>query len=145
MTTRATADETGSTLVEIVVVIVLLGAAVATMLGALATAIRTSANHRASAIAGALVANAAEIIIDPSTPYVACADGTSYASALLPQSDPSITLTVVSVTYWERNVPATFSAPCSADPGVQLIRVRASSADGTALEELEFTKRRPGT
>ena len=88
------------------------------------------------------MSNAAEIVADSSTPYVACATVTSYADALPADPDGATTLSIVSVRYWDGNAQATFSASCSTDNGVQLLKVRASSNDGKLVEELEFTKRR---
>ena len=58
-------DEAGITLVEVVIATVIFGLAVAAILGALFSLVKSSAAHREQSQANAVLASAAEAVLDP--------------------------------------------------------------------------------
>lgn len=138
----------GFSLVEILLTIAIVGIAFAAILGGMVTSIVVSDLHRKQAIADALARSAAEAVKDHAVAYVDCAGPAAYRDAL-PSPPPSYAVSIVDVRYWDGAAPTmgtpyspAFRSSCSSDHGMQLITVRASSADGDAVETVELIKRR---
>ena len=151
--TRAPSDETGATLIEVLVAIVILGTAFAAILGGMATSILTSDIHRKEASANTVLVSAAESITDEGrNPYVSCAGTASYRPYLGVSVPPSFTVVVAAVQHWngagvgnpDASSPFGAPDPCPAvDTGLQQVTLRAIASDGRATEEISVLKRRP--
>lgn len=143
---RRAADESGFSLPEILVTIVIVGIAFAAILGGMITSITVSDLHRKQATADALARSAAEAVKDHAVGYVACAGPNAYRDAL-PPAPSGYAVSISSVVYWNgtSSDPMTFSGGCpSPDAGAQKITIVAASADGRATETVEIIKRRNG-
>lgn len=143
---RRVADESGFSLVEILLTIAIVGIAFAAILGGLATSITVSDLHRKQATADALARSAAEAVKDHAVGYVPCAGPNAYRDAL-PPAPSGYAVSISSVAYWDgtSSDPMTFSGACpSPDAGAQRITIVAASADGRATETVELIKRRDG-
>ena len=142
---RRLGGDAGFTLVEQLVTVVLLGIGVTAVLGAVLTVISTSTRHRDLSNAGVVLANVAERVASPDTPWVDCATPASYQSAAqlsadeLPQDIVSPTVTVTSVRYWDGQ--AWSSGPClaAAASWAQLITLRVATGNVTS-EQIEVVK-----
>jgi len=152
------ADESGFSLVEILITVVIVGIAFAAILGGLMVSITASALHRKEATADALVRSAAEWVKDDSrNPYDSSNAGPGSYSPLpagFPIPGGFLSPTIDSVECWDGSAVPSGSpyilsssshfsaAACTAsDAGLQLIRITAASADGQARETVELLKR----
>lgn len=131
--------ETGATLVEVLLTVVIVGVAFAVIVGGIGTSVLVSDIHRKQATAGATLRSFAEAV--KTEPYVACATTASYPGAVI--TPPSgYTKAVTGVRFWNE-ASGTFVAACAADPGLQLVTVEVRSIDERAVETLEVVKRNP--
>lgn len=139
--------DTGVTLIEIVVSILLLGVAGAGVLTALVTSTAGSARHREVSTATAWLQSAADHL--EITPMTSCGTAASVATAYqnevrtnVGNSDawPSGAISVTGVTFWDG---AAFAAACS--PDVQLVRLRVASPNGKITQTLDVVKGKPYT
>lgn len=144
-------SEGGTTLIELVVAVAIMGVAFVAILGGIGSAIIGAAAQRRDATAGVVLTSAAEAIV--AAPYLAC------AALYVPPAAPSgYTVTVTKVAYWQagsnRFLPVEQSAcgPATASPtddGVQLVTLsvtppaRAGVGAGTT-QTLDVVKRDPG-
>lgn len=136
-------DESGFSLVEILITVVIVGIAFAAILGGMVTSIVVSDVHRKQASTDALVRSAAEAVKDLSVAYVSCANAGDYASAL-PAAPSGYAVSISSVEYWDGTStdPVGFSGSCpSPDRGVQRVTLVATSSDGGATETVQILKR----
>jgi type II secretory pathway pseudopilin PulG len=119
-------------LAELLVTIAIMGIAIVTIVGGLATAILLSSVHRQHATADTVVRSAAETIQDRKFAW-----NSSGAYTVPAQSGitPSI-----STTCWNGDLPPTFGACPNGDKGLQKIIVSASS--GKTTESVTILKRR---
>ncbi len=129
---RVTTDERGSTLVEVLVAVLVLGTTGLAVLGGMYTSIAVSDVHRKEATAATLARDYTEAISGLS--YTECGGPGDYAvpAASLPDLDgydPDVT----SVEYW--NVATkTWTNACSSS-GLQRVTVVVSSPDGRVTEQ----------
>jgi type II secretory pathway pseudopilin PulG len=135
-------EETGETLIELLVSVVIMGTAVVVLLGGLATSIRLSVIHREQAVAGAQVRAFAEAVetavaASPSA-YVACAGTAAYGGVYTPLT--GYTSQVTEVRYWSGSA---FDASCTTDSGVQRVTLSVHSADAMVDESLVIVIRKP--
>jgi type II secretory pathway pseudopilin PulG len=136
-------DDSGETLVEILVAIVIMSTAVLAVVGAIATSIKMSDIHRKQSVAGAAVRSYAEAlqnaVIASPTAYVPCA--TNYTPSF--SAPPGYTLLTPTITYW--NGTAFVSAGCTAanDSGVQKVTLGVRSGDNLVTERLDIIIREP--
>ena len=144
--TRRAPRDSGLSLVEVLVSVVLIGLAVISVLGALGGSLIASAQHRKHATTDTLLRSAAELITGPATTYVTCANAATYASALPADPTGTITVTIQSVEYWTGTAGGAFDTSCSnsSDPDLnaQRITLLATSSDGRLSETMQFVKRR---
>lgn len=130
--TAALRDE-GSTLVESLVAVSILGIAMTAMVGGMYTSVVASDANRKHATASTHLASYAERV--KADVYVGCA--TSYAGAgfTIPAG---YTKDAVVVSYWDGS---TFAATCTTDSGLQRVSLRIRSTDGRAVVDVDLAKR----
>jgi type II secretory pathway pseudopilin PulG len=136
-------EETGTTLVEVLVAVVVLAIAAGAIIGGLLTSITVSDVHRKQATAGAVARDYAEMVAG--TTYVDCAGTAAYAVAPAAVPVPSeFVATIASVEYWTGSAwTASCASDAGSDAGLQRITVVASSADGRATERSVVVVRKP--
>jgi type II secretory pathway pseudopilin PulG len=144
--TRATRDERGETLVELLATIVIMGTAVVAVIAGIGVAITASDANAKQVTALTVVRNYAEAI--QAGRYVPCATAASYAPAAVAFTPPpNFTVSVTgSVAYYDgtSTAPAVFAAACpSPDMGAQQFTIRAQSTDNRADRSLQIVKRGP--
>lgn len=131
-------DDTGTTLVEVLVAVVVLAIAAGAIIGGLLTSITVSDVHRKQATAGAVARDYAEKVAGAA--YVECAGPSAYTLATSEVPVPGgYSAGVDSVEYW---TGSGWAGSC-ASKGLQRITVVASSADGRATERSVVVVRQP--
>lgn len=152
-------NDAGETLIELIVAVVIMGIAVAAVVGGIATSIMMSDIHHKQATAGASVRDYAETIetFVRGGGYVSCATPTAYTPANVGYTAPSgYTAAITALAYWQdstttptQSTPA-FYATCptktngvAGDSGLQQLSLKVSSADGRATEKLTVVLRQP--
>lgn len=137
---RGEGGDGGFTLIELLVTVVIMGLAVAALMGGLGTAIIVSDQHRQQAVAGAAVRSYAEAVLGQT--YTNCATASTFSSPsgfTLPTGYSR----TVSVKYWNAT-SRTFVSNCSTDAGAQLVSLRVASASGRGVGTLDVVLRRAG-
>jgi len=140
--TRRAADD-GVTLLEILIAMSIMGVAVVAIMAGLGTGIRTSAQHRAQATAGTLLASAAEAVKGfdfddtcPATYAVTASDVT------LPVGWPITTIAITGVRYWDGSA---FTGTCTAGHKLQEVTIVVTSPpDIVVSEQVAVVKRDAG-
>lgn len=131
------AREAGSTLVEVLVAVVILGTAFAAILGGMSTSSIASDLHRKQATAETVLRSLAEWV--KAQPYDDdCPAGYSTSGLRVPSG---YEVAITGVQYWSGDNPATFSS-CLVDRGLQLVSLQARSTDGRATEAVQVLKRK---
>ena len=129
--------EQGTTMVELLVAVAILGVAFVSILGGMATSITASDIHRKQADGLALVTRNAEAV--KAAPYVACAGPAAYEAALSVASGYSVSVTAVAFLDG-----AGFVTTCTTDPGIQRVSLEAKATSGTeGVETVDVIKRKP--
>ena len=122
-------DERGSTLVEVLVAVVVLGTAGLAVLGSMFTSIAISDVHRKEATAGAVARDYTEKIAGST--YVECGGPSVYTLPAAAVPVPTgYSAAVNKVEYW---TASGWGTSCSSS-GLQRVTVVASSTDGRATE-----------
>ena len=140
-------DDSGESLLELLVAVTIMGIALVAIVGGLVTAILMSDIHRKQATAGSTLryyAEAVEASVGAaSSAYIACATTTTYASPTGFSAPSGYAAQVTGVRYWN-DVGRTFSSTCpSPDGGVQKVSLRVGSSDGRASETVDIVIRKP--
>ena len=132
-------DESGATLIEVLVAVVIMGIAFVVIVGGIGTAIIGSDLQRQRATADVALRTAAERIVGE-IPYTPCATSADY----VPAAVPGVEVTVTAVSYWNKDDNTFVTTPCS-DSGLQLIELSAVATSGrqTIPDTLRVVKRRP--
>lgn len=148
-------DETGFSLPEILITIVIVGVTFSAILGGLMTSISVSAFHRKEATADALARSAAEWVKDDARNVYDSSNANPSSYSLGGVSAPSgFSVVISTVKCWDGSLPTSGSpyslsttshfstSACTAsDAGLQLIGISASSTDGRVSEAVEVIKR----
>lgn len=129
-------DEAGTTLVELLMTVVILGIAFAVFLGGMTSSIAGSDIHRAQASAETIMRSYAESV--KTQTYVNCAGTGTYTYT----APTGFTATVTDVRYGS-NDSMSFIPGCGPDRGLQRITLNVSANSGRDSETLEMVKRRP--
>ena len=134
----------GTTLIEVLVTVTIMGIAFTAILGGISTAILASDIHRKQATAQTVLRNLAEF--ETLAAYTACATTYSTVGFAIPTG---YTVSVTPIEYWVQSPPSggqitgTFSGTCpSPDQGLQRLNLSAASVDGRATERVQILKRR---
>jgi Tfp pilus assembly protein PilV len=142
----------GDTLIEVLVAVSILGAAMIAIVGGMATSIVISDVHHKESVSGTALANFAEAL--QSTPYVAAvcplAVPAGYTTATVSGTaiPGGYTATILNTTakpfdYWNA-ATLQFQSTCPAtDGGAQRLWLQVSSSDGRAVETVQLVKRKP--
>jgi Tfp pilus assembly protein PilV len=142
---RPVRDEAGTTLVEVLMTVAILGVAVVAIVGGMGTSIIGTDHHRKQAQAQTVLMSAVDVVKSQSVnPYQACATTGTYAAGTgltLPAGWTTAYITVRSVKYWDGS---SFATTCpSPDSKLQLIEVQVATPDGRATESVDVVKRNP--
>lgn len=138
---RASFGEAGVTLVEVLVAVVILGMAMAAIVGAMGTSIFASDVHRRQATEEVVLRDYAETLAAAS--YVTCATTSSYQSVSF-TPPTGFTATVTAVEFYNSATPAfesTYSTCPAIDSGLQRLSLQVASSDARATETLQIVKR----
>jgi len=138
------AGDSGETLVELLVAIVIMGITGAAIMGGLLASVHFSDVHRKQSTAGAYARDYGEAVdrFVAGGGYVECADTSAYTPAAVGFSTPTgFSAAVTSVTYWDR-AARRFGATCSSS-GLEQVTVQVTSADGRATERSVIVVREP--
>jgi len=130
-------SDSGATLIELLITIVITGILFAALLAGLGGMTKTSALHRRQADVGAVIRSAAEAVKNAS--YVSCPAGSypAYTAALAGVTLPGDVSTPVLV-----GVTKIDGTSCGAgDGGLQRVEIKATSKDGLTSETLWVVKR----
>lgn len=134
-------SESGDTLVEVLLTVVIVGIAFVALLAGLGTSVRLSGVHRGQANADIAIVSAADAV--KTQPYVPCPDVTtaSYsptAGVSLPPGWSASNLTITAVYGWNGQQ----FTPCQKeDGGLQLVSILATTPDGKSTEAIDVVKR----
>jgi prepilin-type N-terminal cleavage/methylation domain-containing protein len=121
-------DDRGTTLVEVLIAVFILGITAVAVVGGLFTSITISDVHRKQATAGAVARDYTERIAGET--YVECAGPGTYALAPAAVPVPSGYSAVIAVEYWSGG---TWGTTC-ASTGLQRVTVTVTSDDDRAKE-----------
>lgn len=148
---RSPRPERGSTLIELLLAVAIMGIAFVIIVGGIATAILGSETQKEQAATDVARRTAAESITYLPCPAAGVAD---YQAQLAPvmSANTGITIAVTNVSYWDTTANKFLAGAC-ADSGLHLIELRASPTTGKtrcslvagpgACEPLQVVKRRP--
>ncbi|MEY2566188.1 MAG: hypothetical protein QOE35_717 [Actinomycetota bacterium] len=128
--------EHGSTLVELLVTIVIIGIAFAVIVGGMTTSIFASDVHRQQASAETVMRQFAETV--KAATYVDCASNYAY-------SPPTGFAATVSTIFYGSGDSMSFPSPqpsCPPDPGLQRVSLRVAATNGRDSETLDIVKRK---
>ena len=130
-------SEAGTTLIELLVTIAIMGIAFVGVVGGIGTAIIGADFQKRGATSGVVLTSAAEKIVADTTRYKPCALPADYQDATA--SPSGFLVAVTEVLFWDggsRYVPSASCTP-SVDKGVQLIRLTLTPPAGPRASELE--------
>lgn len=141
-------SESGTTLIELLVTIVIMGVAFVVIVGGIGTAIIGSDIQKNQAGADVVARSAAEDIT--AQPYQPCTATPAVTPAYAFTAPSGFDVTTTPVSYWNSKNNK-FQANCpdeaaGGDAGLQLVSITATSAPGTrrpSTETVELVKRRP--
>lgn len=147
--------ESGGTLVELLLTIVILGVAIVAIVGGMEASVVASDYHRKQTTTQALLKNAAEFLKNQQTaPFQPeCTPKPDYSpqldvfwAAREPTEAAGYQLEITKHEYWDGAVPpatAGFQSLSCSNNGLQRLTLQARSVDGRITETLEVVKRRP--
>lgn len=124
----------GSSLIEVLVAVALMGIAFVALLSGLAAAVTSSDVHRSKGLADTHLKSYAELV-KADKPYVACGSTSDYALAPAALATSGFTVAVTQVEAWRGDNPATFAASgpgCTPanDTGLQRLTITLTDASG---------------
>jgi Tfp pilus assembly protein PilV len=139
-------NDSGETLIELLVTVVIMATAVVAVVGATATSIHLTDVHRKQAKAGSYVRAYAEAVESAvartPTGYVACAAPAAYmGNSIYPTPETGYVPSATAVKVWSGSVWASSGAGCT-DIGVQRVTLQVALT-GQVTETLDIVIRRP--
>jgi type II secretory pathway pseudopilin PulG len=151
--TATARSEHGSTLIEVLVSVVILGLAITAFLLGMTTSFRSSDLGRDQATGETLLISAGEVVKDPNmNPYV-CGDlSTVQQGYKLPQPPSYWHVNITSVQYWDPHVGLTGtwidpsdprSCPVGIAPWLQGLTIAVTSPDGQFSQSRTYSKVSP--
>ena len=147
-------SEAGTTLIEVIVAVAIMGFAMVAILGGIGTSIIFTDIQRREATAGLVLTSTAEELVAETTPYEVCAEPSDYQATVTSPEPAVFEVTVTRVRFWDaastRFVPSLDSCTPSGDPllpeadnGLQLLdlSVTATSGSRKSTTDLQVVKR----
>jgi len=134
-------SEQGTTLIELLVAVAIMGIAFVTVVGGIGMAIIGSATQKQKASSGIVLRTAAE-----AATYQPCTTKDSYVTATLPAPPAGFSVSVRQVSQWDSDTNQFVTDPPSCtDTGLQLIELAVTSSTGQrpVTEALKVVKRKP--
>ena len=128
------ASQAGTTLIELLVTIAIMGIAFVGVVGGIGTAIIGADFQKRGATSGIVLTSAAERIAAETTPYVRCATPDKYQDPSVETSEYGIGIEVL---YWDGGSRFGTSCTVAEDRGVQLIRLTLTPPPGPRANEVE--------
>jgi hypothetical protein len=113
---------------------VIIGIAVITVFAGLGVHYKGTATQRSLADLDQVVRNYSESVVDE--PYAQCA--TAYSSVTVPAGYALVGSPMI--RYWNGDNPATFSATCTTDRGVQRVSVTIEQSNSKQRDEVVVAK-----
>lgn len=141
--TRSARSDHGSSLIEVLVSVVLLGTAVVGILTGLASVITASVTHRSVADAQATLSASSDALTAANAAWYPCDTDVDLASAYqkdLAERLPDSAVEVTDVQYWNGN---NFASTCMSDMGERLQLVTVSATVGGRTRQIDIVKRPP--
>ncbi len=138
---RRAGGEAGTTLIEVLIAVVIMGTAIVALLGGFTTAIAGSVFHRGHAHVEAVMRAHTEAIQNSGIPS-SCATPTPTPSTTTDADGYNSRITAVQ--YWNGDNPATFGS-CTASSlanGLAKVSILTSSADGKITQSLDLFLRK---
>jgi type II secretory pathway pseudopilin PulG len=137
---RPASNDTGETLVELIIAVAIMGIVVVAIVGGIGTTLLMSDLHRKQATAGAYLRNYAETL---QASYAPCTSGAPDYAALLTAPVSGFSPPTATVRYWD-TASSSFSSSCPpTDSGLQQITLTLAAADSRATESLVVVVRQP--
>jgi len=137
---RRPESESGETLLELLIALVIMSIAVVAIVGALAASIKVSDVHRKQTTAGTAARSYAEVVKNNAVSgYVACASASAYTTGF-PAAPTGFSTPVAQIKYW---TGTTWSGTCTTDSGLQQVTLTVASNDGRATERVVLVIRKP--
>lgn len=139
-----TRGDAGTTLIELLMAVSIMGIAFVAILAAMGTSIFTSDVHRKQATANTVLVSSVEWIKSQSSNPYSTVCPTSYSAtdvSKLPAGWSAGDVTITSISYWDGT---SFVATCPAtDKKLQMLTVQVTTPDGRATESVSLVKRNP--
>jgi hypothetical protein len=144
-TDRSHIADRGSSLVEIVITVALVGIAGTAPLVAMQTAARGAAIHQQMAAEQAALSSAAQLLTSDIGSWASCTTGEAalierYQDDIDTRTDLDIRATVSGVAFWDGT---TFGPTCAASQGHRLQRIGLEVAIGSGTATIDLVKRPP--
>jgi type II secretory pathway pseudopilin PulG len=153
-TSQRARGESGDTLIEVLVALVIMGLAFTVIVGGIGTAIIGAALQQNQTTADSFIRSAAEVVT--SDGYISCAKNTADAATpmetyALPATPNGFTLSIAIVGFWDPTTnmfdthPPSCEAPPLTDSGLQMVTLSVSGGDVHASQTatLDVVKRQP--
>ncbi len=147
-------NESGATLVEVLVTVMVLSIAIVALLGGLGTAVIVADQHRQQAVVGAAIHNYAEAMVGARSgtfykPCVAAGTrtqaGTLNKDVVFEDTSPNGYVgTVTEVMYWDTASYSFRPGSCTSDKGAQQVTLQVTSNGGKATLTTQVVLRKAG-
>ena len=135
---REPSSEAGSTLIEALVAVSIVGISFSALVGGMFTTVKASDVNRKQASTATALASYAEAVKGDA--YVPCPTASNYGAAYT--APAGLAKGPVTVAYWNATATA-FQATCGTDSGLQRVTLSLRSTDGLVLLDVQVAKRSP--
>jgi prepilin-type N-terminal cleavage/methylation domain-containing protein len=146
---RSVGEESGVTLIEMLITVAILGTAFAAIVGGMTVSIFGSDLHRKQATAETVLRSYGESV-EAKAGWDGCsATAAGYMPAAVGFTNPSasqFSVTATAVEFWAPSGnTGTWASSCpgGTDTGLQRVSLRVQSLDGRATETLQVVRRKP--